>query len=99
HRDDKKKYFYDSQRMHALSVLDKICVMSCDNLPVISFARVVPHIQNQSRLNEQILPRKSDMRDSPVSVSAPLRKLNAVCVLCDLKYFRGNIEISEYWAF
>ena len=47
------------------------------------------------------------MRDSPVSASAPLRKLNAVCVLCHLKYFlnyaRGtifrNIEISEYRAF
>ena len=28
------------------------------------------------------------MRDSPVSVTAPLRKLNAVCVLCHLKYFK-----------
>ena len=51
------------------------------------------------------------MRDSPVSVSAPLRKLNAVCVLCHLKillnYARGlffgilrfrNIGLSEHWA-
>src|SRR4029434_489237 len=51
HRDDIQKYLYDCQRMHALPVLDKICLMSCDNLPVISFARVVPHIQKQSRLS------------------------------------------------
>ena len=38
-----QKYLYDCQRMHALSVLDKICVMSCDNLPVISFAWVVAY--------------------------------------------------------
>ena len=51
------------------------------------------------------------MRYSPVSVSAALRKLNAVCVLCQLKYFKilpgglffgilrfRNIGLSEQWA-
>ena len=33
---------------------------------------------------------KSYMRDSPVSITAPLCKLNAVCVLCHLKYFPPN---------
>src|SRR4029434_5165209 len=71
----------------------------------------LPHIQNQSRLSYQILPRKSYMRDSPVSVSALLCKRNAVCVLCHLKYFEilpgglffgilrcRNIGVSEHWA-
>src|SRR4029434_1421503 len=71
----------------------------------------LPHIQNQSRLSYQILPRKSYMRHSPVSVSALLCKRNAVCVLCHLKYFyilpvglffgilrSRNIGISEHWA-
>src|SRR4029434_11161808 len=66
----------------------------------------LPHIQKQSRRSQLILPRKSYMRDSPVSVSAPLRKLNAVCFVplkIFLNYARGtiflNIEISEYRAF
>src|SRR4029434_5766162 len=71
----------------------------------------LPHIQNQSRLSSQILPRKSYMRDSPVSVSALLCKRNALSVLCHLKYFKilpgglffgilrfRNIRLSEHWA-
>src|SRR4029434_8231110 len=48
----------------------------------------LPHIQKQSRLSLQILPRKSYMRDSPVSVYALLCKRNALSVLCHLKYFK-----------
>src|SRR4029434_6366801 len=71
----------------------------------------LPHIQSQSRLSEQILPRKSYVRDSAVSVSALLCKRNAVCVLCHLKCFKilpgglffgilrfRNIGLSKHWA-